>query len=178
MAKLQSDNLTLEIKFSRFENDWIAYEISFLWKDKTIINDEILKKGIRRKYGTFLSNDFEKDYLIETIRRVLDTNKPEYWEPVEPDAIIAIYPEIIFPFLNHWIPVDEKEHKEQDVLELSEDEKQYITNEVFTVIAFIDRYEFEDCKSYSSEGIALHLIVTREDLEKFVSDLKKEYDSL
>ncbi len=96
MAKLQKDNLTLGINFTRLEDEWIAYEISFLWKNKPIINEDILKKDRwwnKRKYGTFLANDYGKDSLIETIKKSIETSKNEYWEPIEPDAKISIYPE-------------------------------------------------------------------------------------
>lgn len=183
MAKLKSGNLTLEIKFNRLEEDWIAYEISFLWKYKIIVNDDVLKKNRwwdRRRYGSFLANDYEKDSLIETIKQVLATNKPEYWEPVEPDAKIGIYPEMYFPFLkDHWVTVEETGEKIIQVEEPSEDEKQDTSKyELFTIMTFIDTYNFEDCQSYSSEGISLHLIVTRKDLEKFVTDLEIEYNQL
>jgi hypothetical protein len=192
MAKLQSDNLTLEIKFDIFEEDWIAYEISFLWKNDLIVNDGILKKSRwwdRRKYGTFLANDYKADSLIETIRNCLVTNRPEYWEPIEPDAKIGIYPEIYFPFLkDHWVTVEETgeevlQAEEQQKLseeqsELSKDEIQTSKYELFTIIAFIDSYNFEGCSSYSSEGISLHIIATRKELETFVIDLETEYNEL
>jgi len=178
MAKLQSDNLTLEIKFNRFEEDWIAYEISFLWKNDIIVNDDILKKDRwwdKRRYGTFLANDYGKDSLIETIKAVLNTNKPEYWEPMEPDAKIAIYPESYFPFLkDHWVPVEETNEK----IIQAEEKNDLNKYELFTIIAFIDTYNFKDSVSYSSEGISLHIIVTRKDLEKFVIDMETEYNEL
>jgi hypothetical protein len=188
MAKLQSNNLTLEIKFDIFEEDWIAYEISFLWKNDLIVNDNILKKSRwwdRRKYGTFLANDYKADSLIETIKNCLVTNKPEYWEPIEPDAKIGVYPEIYFPFLkDHWVTVEETgeqvlQAEVEEQQELSKDEIQNANNyELFTIIAFIDTYNFEGCSSYSSEGISLHIIATRKDLETFVTDLETEYNDL
>jgi len=33
MAKLHSDDLTLEIKFIDFKEEWVEYEIKFYWKD-------------------------------------------------------------------------------------------------------------------------------------------------
>lgn len=200
MAKLQSNDLTLEIKFDRFEEDWVAYEISFLWKNELIVNDNILKKSRwwdRRKYGTFLANDYKTDYLIETLKKSLATNKPEYWEPIEPDAKIGIYPEMYFPFLkDHWVDVEETGEKviqaeeqpaiSEDLLEKQleplEDET-LSTNkcnankyELFTIIVFVDTYSFEGCTAYSSEGISLHIIATRKDLENFVTDLETEYN--
>lgn len=179
MAKLQSDNLTLEIKFNKFEYEWIAYEISFLWKDEIIINNNILKTGKWwdiRNYGAFLADDYERDHLIETIKMSLETNKPEYWEPMEPDAKLAIYPEMYFPFLkNHWIPVEETNEK---IIQTEEEKHDTSKYELFTIIAFIDTYNFKDSGAYSSEGISLHLIVTRIALEKFVTDLEAEYIEL
>jgi hypothetical protein len=190
MAKLQSDNLALEIKFDIFEEEWVAYEISFLWKNEFIVNDNILKKSRwwdRRKHGTFLANDYEADSLIEIIKNCLATNKPDYWEPIEPDAKIGIYPEIYFPFLNdHWVTVEdtgekvlqaEEQPKQERQTELSKD-GQNTKYELFTIITFIDSYNFEGCSSYSSEGISLHMIATRKELEKFVIDLETEYNEL
>jgi hypothetical protein len=187
MAKLQSDNLTLEIKFDRFEEDWVAYEIRFLWKNDPIINDEVLKKNRwwdRRKYGTFLADDYRKDYLIETLKKSLVTNGSEYWEPIEPDAKIAIYHERYFPFLkDNWVPVEETgeeiiqadEHQTKSEEHPEDDAQNTSKYELFTIITFIDKYSFSECDVYSGEGISLHLIVTRKDLEKFVTDLETEY---
>ncbi len=182
MARLQSENLILEIKFKPFEYEWINYDIKFYWKDDIIINDSILKREGefwgKRSYGAFIANDYEKDHLIETIRKVLNTNKPEYWEPLEPDAKIAIYPDAFFPFLkDHWILIDEKdEETKQDDKQKQEKDKN--TDDLFTIIIFIDSYQFKDIVAYSGGGISLHMIVNREHLEKFVIDLEIEYDNI
>ncbi len=180
MAKLQSDNLTFEIKFKPFEYEWINYEIMFYWKDDIIINDGILKiEGEwwgKRRHGTFMANDYEGDHLIDTIRKVLDTNEPEYWEPLEPDAKIAIYPDQFFPFLkDHWVLIDEKD---EEVKQNGNEKQEKEQDDLFTIIIFIDSYNFKDCKAYSGEGISLHMVVTRKDLEKFVVDMEVEYDSI
>lgn len=164
MAKLQSEHLTLEIKFNRLEEEWVAYEFSFLWKDEPIINDNIFKSNRwwnKRKYGTFFADDYKKDHLIETIKNVLNTNTCDYWEPIEPDVKVAIYPDRYFPFLTEkFISVDETDTNK---------------GEWITVMVFLDTYNFKDCLSYSSEGVLLNLIVGRKDLEKFVTDLETEY---
>ncbi len=46
------------------------------------------------------------------------------------------------------------------------------------IITFIDSYTFNNNKAYSGEGISLHLIVTRKDLEKFANQLEIEYQNL
>ncbi len=68
MAKLQSCDLNLELVFNSLEDEWIAYEITFFWKDDIIVNDSVLKRDSewlgKRCYGTFMANDYEKDHLI------------------------------------------------------------------------------------------------------------------
>src|SRR3989304_3627574 len=96
MAKLQSDDLILYIKFMCFKNGRIEYDMRFYWKDEIIVKDSILKREGeywgKRSTGAFLANDYQKDFLIKTIRDILKTNEPEYWEPLKPSATIAIYP--------------------------------------------------------------------------------------
>jgi hypothetical protein len=125
-----------------------------------------------------LTNDYQKDFLIETIRDILQTNEPEYWEPLEPDATIAIYPSRFFPFLKSHIIEKELGENEHDENESKEQNKGNQPDDIFTIITLIDSYTFKNNMAYSGEGISLHLIVTRKDLEKFVDELEKEYRNL
>ena len=184
MTKLQSDNLGLEIEFYRFEEEWIGYKIKFYWKDELIVKDDILKRTgdwwYKRDYGTFLANDYEGDHLIDTLKKVLETNEPEYWEPIEPDIKIGIYPDMFFPFLkSQWTLVEEGDEKYMQK-EKKENSKSLdrSPDDLFTIITLIDTYNFKDSESYSGEGISLHLISTRKDLEKFIIDLEAEYNDL
>lgn len=182
MAKLQSDGLTLDIKFMGFKDEWIEYEIKFYWKDEIIINDSLLKREGeywgKRSTGAFLANDYQKDFLTRTIRDILQTNEPEYWEPLEPDAIIAIYPGRFFPFLKSHLIEEETEEQEHEEKEKKKQKKSSQPDDIFTIITFIDSYTFTNNRAYSGEGISLHLIVTRKDMEKFANDLEKEYRNL
>lgn len=178
MAKLESGDLSIEIKYDSFEPDWIAYLVKFSWKNEPIINDSVLKRGGtfwgRRPPSTFLANDYEKDQLIDLIKNVLKTNKPDYMQTIDPDLTIAIYPDMVFPFFikSHWEFVNEEDKK------LDEEIKQEEKGECFSVITFIDSYNLKDRGAYSDNGISLHLIVKREALEKFVADLESEYQNL
>ncbi len=163
MAKLQSENLTLEIEFTKLEEEWIAYEISFLWRNGPIINDSIMKKNrwmSKRRYGTFLVNDYEKDSLIETIKKSVETGISGFWEPVEPDVRVTISQNVYFPFLTN--PILSKKYRD----------------DTFTIVVLIDTYNFEGCDAYSSDGISLNMTIRKKDLEKFVVDLEEEYDKL
>lgn len=182
MAKLQSDCLILDIKFMGFKDEWIEYEIKFYWKDEIIINDSLLKREGeywgKRSTGAFLANDYQKDFLTGTIRDILKTNEPDYWEPLEPDAIIAIYPGRFFPFLKSHIIEEEIGEKEHEENEKKKQKKVNQPDDLFTIITFIDSYSFKNNRAYSGEGISLHLIVTRENLEKFTNELEIEYQNL
>ena len=182
MAKLSAESLTLEINFTGFVAGDVQYEIGFLFEGESMINDALLKRWSdywsSRRAGFFLARDYEKDYLIKTIEKVLETNEPEYWEPVDPDVIIAIYPDMHFPFLKlHreviWMSLKMKEQVERREREKREMGK--LPDDWITLICFIDAYNFRNTKAYYGSGIALHLTVERKDLEVFCLELKKEY---
>ncbi len=182
MALLKSELLSLEINFVGFEYGWVQYEIYFKWENEPIINDNLLKRDgeywSSRKTGSFLANEDEKDRLIDTISKVLETNEPEYWEPIDPDIIVAIYPEMYFPFLkSHYTLIDESEDhkKKRQEREKLKKELGSLPDDSFTINVFIDAYNFKNSDAYYDEGISLHLIVDRVTLENFKSDLSKEY---
>jgi hypothetical protein len=71
--------------------------------------------------------------------------------------------------------IGEKEHEEN---EKKKQKKVNQPDDLFTIITFIDSYSFKNNRAYSGEGISLHLIVTRENLEKFTNELEIEYQNL
>ncbi len=78
--------------------------------------------------------------------------------------------------LDFWIvPTEEKEHEEN---EKKKQKKGKQPDDLFTIITFVDSYNFKNNRAYSGEGISLHLIVTRKDLEKFANELEIEYRNL
>ena len=182
MAKLSTKSLTLEIKYTGFKAGDVQYEIGFLWEGESMINDALLKRSSdywrSRSKGVFLASDYEKDSLIETIEKALETNEPEYWEPIDPDVILAIYPEMDFPFIkpHHeviWMSLKVKEKIERRQRE--KQEKGKLPDDWITLICFIDAYNFQNSGAYYDSGIALHMLVERKDLEAFCLELKREY---
>lgn len=182
MAKLLSNSLSLEVKYKGFRHGWVEYSISFMWEDESLINDNVLKRsgdywGSRSK-GTFLANEYRQDTLTETIEKVLETDKPEYWEPMEPDVVFTIYPEMYFPFLEpHWQVAWESEQarEQREKHEKEKREKGKLPDDAFTIIVFIDAYNFRNCTAYRGEGVSLHIVVERAMLESFCRELKAEY---
>lgn len=57
-------------------------------------------------------------------------------------------------------------------------DKDKCSADLFTVITFIDSYNFREAGAYSGEGISLHMVVKKEALENFVTELESEYKSL
>jgi hypothetical protein len=183
MAKLTSGNLTLEIRFREFDAaGWVQYEILFLWENKPIINDALLKRCNEywqaRNYGAFKANQYERDDLIAKIEKALETNEPVHWQPLEPDVIIAIYPEMYFPFLETKLEVlyeSEDFRQKREQREKRKQEAGKLPDDPITFIIFVDAYNFENSDAYSGQGPALIMCLNRSEIEAFCSELKKEY---
>jgi len=169
MAKLKSGHLTLEITYQEIDKEeWVQYEIRFLWQNEPIVNDALLKRQTeywrKRKIGAFKANQYREDDLIATIEKVLISNEADYWEPLEPDVTIGIYPGRYFPFV-HVNTLQEQK------IEIDSDSK----DDVITIIVAVDMYNFQGSEAYYGESIALIMIPTRQALETFISELKQEY---
>ncbi len=188
MAKLNSvssDKLGLEIEYIGWRHGWLNYEITFCWRNKCLLNSRCLKRKTKR-VGAILANDepneIEQDDLIRTLKKVLETNKPDYWEPIEPEVTIAFYPEMHFPFIeSHWERVYEsdpmkvrREEREQQ----KQESGGILPDDDITVAVMVDTYNFIDEGGYSGDGVALILHPTRQQLEVFCAELEREYEAL
>ena len=116
--------------------------------------------------------------MIAKIEKALETNEPGYWEPLDPDVTIAIYPEMFFPFLRSKFEIlyeseDFKQSREQR--EKRKQETGKLPDDPINLIVFIDAYNFENSDAYSGEGPALIMCPDRSALEFFCSELKQEY---
>ena len=181
MAKLSSsEGMTLEICFKDFEHGWVNYEINLLWRDQPIPNEAILgRKQLREKYlpGAIFANDYRESELLPVLKDVLETNQPDYWEPMEPDVILAIYPGMYFPFRTKksclvW-ESDESSNKREEREKLKAG-KGVFPDDWFTLMCYVDAYAFKSGE-YCGDGISLHLDIRRQELERFYEDLKTEY---
>lgn len=181
MAILKSGALSFDFRYVGFESGWIQYQFSFLWNAEPIVRDESLKRWSeywsRRGKSAFLARDDESDNFLPFLRKVLDEDKPDYWEPIEPDIIVAIYPEDSFPFLkSHYRLVRESEQSKQKNKRADlKKEKGQLPDDRYTFIAFVDAYNFKDADAYYGQGVSLHLTVSRCQLEEFAGQLEEEY---
>lgn len=146
--------------------------------NESMINDALLKRWSdywrSRSAGYFLAWEYEQDRLIEIIEKVLETDEPAYWEPIDPDVIFAIYPKKHFPLLmkSRYELMFEEEEAEREHEKLGKGKS---PDDWFTVIALVDAYNFQNSSVYLDSGIALHLLVERKDVEAFCAKLKEEY---
>lgn len=184
MSILQSDNLSFDFRYTGFSAGWVQYQFYFLWNGEPIIRDELLKKHssywASRPNGAFLARDYEYDGLLPLLKKVLETDKADYWESLDPDIVVALYPDDYFPFLpSHWKLIRENEtlKAKREEREKLKQEKIKLPDDSYTFIAFVDAYNLKDADTYYGQGLSLQMIVERRDLEKFVSDLEKEYEA-
>lgn len=177
MARLSSsEGMSLEIFFKDFEFSLISYEICFLWHDKPILNKTILgRKQLRGTYapGAIFASDFQESKLLSVLKNIIETNKAGYWKTNDPDVILAIYPEEEFPFI--LLRESEQSRNESQEHERSKAEKGVLPDDLITLICFVDSYAFKNCVGYCGNGVSLHLVTRRQELERFYEDLKAEY---
>ena len=186
MAKLTCYQLTLEVRFREFdENCWLQYEMSFLWEGQPIVDDGLLKRSpagwANRTYGTFKANEFDCDSLLPLLKRVLDENLEDYWEPAEPDVVLAFYPEREFPFLpSHSTSIFEADHIIRERAEREAAKRAAggrLPDDLMTVVAFVDGYNWQNCCAYPGSGLALVLRSCRGDVQQFHDELSQEYEA-
>jgi hypothetical protein len=182
MARLQSGDLTFDFRYAGFEYGWVQYQFYFRWKGESLIRNDLLKKWGEywgnRPEGALLANEYEGDGLIPLLRKVLDEDKADYWEPMEPDIVVAIYREDYFPFLpsHHKLIYERPDHKaKREAREALKKEKGKLPDDAYTIIVFVDAYNFKEAHAYYGQGLSLHMIVNRNELEEFAKDLENEY---
>lgn len=165
MAILRADELNFDFQYVNFSSSgWVEYRFFFKWKDENIVNNSVLKQRAEYPEGAFFANEGDADSLLPLIKKVLEEDKADYWEAMDPDIVVAIYPGSSFPFLPFSREVeDEKEKSEKK------------TDDLFNFIVFVDAYNFKDADAYHGQGIALHMLVTRSELEEFCQNLEAEY---
>lgn len=182
MALLQSGNLGFDFRYTGFEYGWVQYQFFFLWKGEPVIRDEALKRWSdywnNRHKSAFLANSDEIDGFLPFLKKLLESDEADYWEPIEPDIIIAIYPDDYFPFLkSHMTLIHESEEskRKREARRKLKEEKGKLADDLYTFIAFVDAYNFKEADAYYGQGLSLQMIVSRQDLEIFADDLEREY---
>ena len=146
MAKLQSEHLSFEFIYTGFEYGCVQYQFFFKWQNHSMIKKSLLKKNneywANRIDGAFLSNEDRKDTFVPFIKAVLENDQADYWEPIEPDILVAIYPDSYFPFLkSHFKLVHESETLKSKRIAREDLKKQKgkLPDDIFTFIVLLIR---------------------------------------
>jgi hypothetical protein len=179
MAILQSGNLRFDFQFTNFERGYITYQFSLLWQGEPVMNDEVLKRGNdywdKRPKGGFIAEEFREDYFVPFLRRVLEEDKADDWESLDPDVIVAIYPNEYFSLLkSHRIILHENEQQQEREAPLQRKKK--LPDDSYTVIIFVDAFNFKGEGVYQGSGFSLQMMVNRTSLEAFADALAREYE--
>jgi hypothetical protein len=182
MASLKSGKLSFIFEYTGYDDEWVQYQIYFLWDGETLLREEVLKKRDecwgKRSEGAFVANDDQRDRFLPFLKKVLESDQADYWEPLEPDIIVALYPEEYFPFLDPHYKVIFLREEFKDKLEARRQlkkEKGKLPDDIYTFVALIDAYNFRDADAYHGEGLSLQMVVKRHELERFVDELENEY---
>jgi hypothetical protein len=180
MAVLQNGDLSLEIGYCSFEFGCVIYGISLRWRGEPVLNDAILKRGSKywanRCVGAIRAESESECGILQLIRRVLETNKADFWESTDPDILLAVYPGSGFPLL----PVTRGDSPEKqahvEVFERERREREPMPSDCWEMILFVDAYNFEGAKGYYGTGLCFSIASTREELQRFYMGLKREYE--
>jgi hypothetical protein len=179
MAILTTDNLSLEIRYNGVEREVVGYDIWLRWRSEPVINNAILKRRTRgQRRGVVTVCEYGECSLLPFLRRVLDTDKPDSWEPLDPDVELELYPERGLSHLPRKFPIvweSPESNAEREAEEKRRAEAGQLPDDRITVILLVDTYNFEDGGPYSGDGVAVRLSTTRADLERFYEELRSEY---
>lgn len=183
MAVLQSGNLRFDIQFADFQSGYILYHLSLLWQGEPVLNDDIIfRESEYRKVkpkGGCIADEYREDRFVPFLRKILETDEADYWESLDPDVTVAIYPDELFPFLkSHWVLTheSEKQQQEREARLQRKKEEGKLPDDSYTVIVFVDAYNFKGEAAYQGDGVSLQMIVKRTSLEAFADALAREYE--
>jgi len=182
MAILHDDDLSLEIKYREFEHGWVYYDIWLRWRGEPVINDAILKRvndhWAKRGVGAIKACEHQECGILPLLRRVLETKKADYWEATDPDILLALYPNDVFPFLPpKWHIVHEapEAKAKREAREQERSERGPLPDDYFELLLFVDVYNFEGATAYSGSGLCFRLSPTCAEVQAFYGDMRREY---
>jgi hypothetical protein len=103
MATLFAGELSLEIAHREFTYGWVHYDICLRWRGQPLLDDAMLRRDgeirARRGEGAIDAGEIGECGALPLLRSVLETNQPRYWEPMDPDIVLAVYTKDHFPFM-------------------------------------------------------------------------------
>lgn len=185
MAVLRDSGLSFEFVFKTVDEClWLKYEMFFRWDDQYVFRNDLLKRRpagwADRSEGALMANEFDGDSFLPVLERTLTAKEPLWWEPTEPDVLIAFYPDQRFPMIPDTRPVGYADR----ILRQMEERRSrkeacggILPDDPVTMIVYVDAYNFRGCSPYYGSGFAMVMTPSREQLGEFHRALKREYDA-
>lgn len=183
MAVIRDGDLSLDVRYVGFEAGWVSYNICPRWRGEPVLNDKILKREssywAARGVGAIRANEDLECGIVPLLRRVLERNEADYWEPLEPDILLALYPNEDFPFLP-WkcrIAAVGREQQEASKACPSQDVRHDPhPDDLIEFILCVNVYNFAGAECYTGgSGVCFRLVPSRAELQIFYEELKREY---
>lgn len=182
MALLHDGDLSLEIRYREFEHGCVYYDIWLRWRGEPVINDAILKRAndhwAKRGVGAIKADEHRECGILPLLHRVLESTEADYWEPTEPDILLALYPSDGFPFMpSKWrVAYETPDVKAtREAWERERSERGPLPTDYIELMLFIDMYNFEGARGYTGSGLCFRLTQTRAVMLVFYEELKREY---
>ena len=184
MAVLKDGSLSFEFRFKELDEClWVKYEFFFRWQNESVFRDELLKRSPEgwagRSEGALLANEDSEDSFLPVLREAVEATGPICWEPVEPDILIAFYPDQKFPLIPGWQQGAYADHVLKEMEERQRRKEAHngrLPDDIITMIVFVDAYNFRGASPYYGAGFAMIMRPTRAQLAEFCKQLEKEYE--
>ena len=182
MAVLQTEDLSLEIVYRHFGSGNLSYNIWFRWRAEPVLNEKVLRRRNQsiqaRPDGAVFVEAYFGCGILPVLRRVLETNEPDYWETDLPGLIFAAYPGMVFPFLESkrkllWETPESKAKRETH--EQEKTAKGMLPDDLIDLIIAVDAQNFEGVGTTCMDGVCFRMLARRDQLETFYSELRVEY---
>lgn len=197
MPTLTANGFSLQLTLTRADDGWIIYWFGIFCGAEPVLNYRIyssISPTTPKKQRPVGCRAWSIDEtLIPTLEWVLRNNQALSWQSTEPDAMLAVYPDDVFPLAptHHQLLVAGDDESPFDHPRPSLDINQvkvYDTNGPprvdrppgprpsvgFCVILRFNSHKFVG-GSYTSTGPALILQTNRREFTRFVRELKREY---
>jgi len=88
---------------------------------------------------------------------VLQEVEADYWAPVEPEIIVALYPDTCFPFppfLSGVMCQSDEPEASREAAEESKAEKVRLPDQTYVLIVFVSTYNFRDADAVYAPGLS------------------------
>lgn len=182
MAKLISDNFSVEIQFVNYSNAMIEYSIRLTYEQKTIINPFVTR------HDCFVVNCREDNSLLEVLQDALVMTEDDIWESGTPCWEANDY--ITFDIEPNFEPGLEALRDSKEISPEEEDRLQAIDNmramgaqfpgDIFNLNFHIQSKGLKNLMGkpikFPGNEICISFMVKRLHLRKFHYELQKEYD--